>query len=306
MSLTKLQFVEQGYESLNDYNQDNQWFGFLTGGAFERDWEPGQYICTAADCYLKATRADLKLMILGDDKIRRDHEIVGNFGLCTAMDGLEPDVKAIVERKERERAGTPPTPNAGSSSSSAVYSRPLNVAPPPTLPAGAPRVADQGAVLATRGWSPMLNDAFILGGVHSGFAFHLVLAQEDVQRFRAVAAGRPARDAWQTFFRQTQNQTMFWDPRKGKPRVFVREMIGLEAFGYVAEFDDTNGITFTCKDSRKAAEASLKKYIGALKPANNAAAGGGRGSRDFTLETEANVIGIAGDILFGSETALRG
>ena len=145
----------------------------------------------------------------------------------------------------------------------------------------------------------MLNDGFILGGVHKGRQFHLGLAEADQQKFRAVAVGKAPRDAWLQYFRE--NPIMFWDGNTKKPRVFVREMIGLEAFGYQPDFSEAGGLIFQCKDKGKAAQASLLSYLDALRPAASNARG-----RNFGLETEANILGIAGAILFGADNALTG
>ncbi len=274
MGMSLEDFIRAGYALLPDYDTYNPWFRLLTGGVFERNWPPGEYVVTAAKCYVKSnTSADSDpFKLLGDEKIRRDSSIVGSFGLCTAMDGLEPDVQRIVAEQEARRNGIAAGASSSSTSSSSPFASPPPFMSSPPAPGAAaassasssssfapPAVAGSGAVLATRGWSPLLNDAFILGNVHRGGEFHLTLAGADRQDFLAATAGRSVKDGWLNFFRT--HPIMLWDGERKQPRVLARELLGLMEFGYEPNYDFGDaGLPFKA-DKGKAAGASLQKYV---------------------------------------------
>jgi hypothetical protein len=133
----------------------------------------------------------------------------------------------------------------------------LKFAPNNPLP-----VVGEGSVLSTRGWSPMLNDAFIMSGIHSNFDFLLSLAKVDREAFQKVAAAkRSPRDTWLAFL--SSNVGMFWSDKPPAPRVFVRELIGLKTFGYKPDFKEFQ-LGFACADKSKADGATLPKYLDAL------------------------------------------
>ena len=42
IKLKRVQFLAQGYDTVNRYDDDNRWFRFLSGGAWEKTWKPGE------------------------------------------------------------------------------------------------------------------------------------------------------------------------------------------------------------------------------------------------------------------------
>ncbi len=116
-----------------------------------------------------------------------------------------------------------------------------------------------GSILSAKRWSPLLNDALMLGGIISRQDFHFALNTDEqatwrnltmkhiggaeLHRRRAVfgsavnAAPKPAlsseKELWLKFLHQVPR--VLWQ-NNGTPRVFVRELLGLKIFGYQPVF----------------------------------------------------------------------
>ena len=231
--------------------------------------------------YDKVDNTTMKLMILGDDKIRKDSDLVDTFSLSTALnEKLEPEVRELITRKEKER---------GNDVKFAAEYDPNKDKAPNLAPNFALPVADAGAILATRGWSPMLNDAFIMGGIHHNWDFFLGLAKADKEKFQPFLIGRSPKDAWQQYLKA--NPLNFWDEKWKVPRVFVRELIGLKTFGYKPEFNEFQ-LGFACGDTGKADGASLYKYLDALS------------AHSFHEPKRDPLLATVGEFLFGDPKAL--
>ncbi|MEJ0035905.1 MAG: hypothetical protein WDO68_07465 [Gammaproteobacteria bacterium] len=275
--INRVQFLTQANDMINMYDQDNRWFMFLTGGVWEKDWLSGQYICVAHECYQKVPHATAELLLLGDTKIRKEKHLVSSFSLSSAKDETDPEVANLVadinkKRNLYQQTAKPYDP---------VKDKLEKLAPNKPLP-----VADEGSILSTRGWSPMLNDAFIMGGAHANINFFLALNKEEGEKWGAMRSmtvkdltaryekiskgGSPAKldDAevakgtWLRFFRE--NPQMLWDEERKIPRVFMRELIGLASFGYKPRFNPSQ-LGFLCADESKADGATLPKYMAALR-----------------------------------------
>ena len=95
-----------------------------------------------------------------------------------------------------------------------------------------------GSILSDDKWTPMLNDSFMLGGIHSGADFQL--AEEFFHSKTARLGNVSPKDKWLHFFQQ--NKLTFWAPFG--PRVFARECICLKAAGYKPNFAN-HGLVFT-------------------------------------------------------------
>ncbi|MGK0707033.1 hypothetical protein ACSFCW_27030 [Yokenella regensburgei] len=89
-----------------------------------------------------------------------------------------------------------------------------------------------GNILMMDKWAPILNDAWVLGGVHRHADFHLmsILAPENL-----------------------------WNYQSGYHIVTAREIIGLQNFGYQRVLIG-NKIIFKCKDISSADNANLRSY----------------------------------------------
>ena len=89
-----------------------------------------------------------------------------------------------------------------------------------------------------------------------------------------------AQSKWESFFKDHRDLVC-----ADVPRVFARELIGLETFGYKPEFNE-NGLCFWCNNSGKASQADCEKYLNALRDAGF----GPDRDRSKILETISNYL----------------
>jgi hypothetical protein len=258
----------QVLDNLTVYKADNAWFtGFPV----------------AADKYLKescwttyenASKPTTKELLLGDTKIRSDHDLVVNFGLASANGPQEESGQALAQRAQgiRDAHAAGVSPMAGSASASAPSLAPMpmagsSMAPAPVgaaAPEAAIPVAGAGSILSTQGWSPMLNDCFIMGGVHALHQFSLALVGEDATRFNSISASGTHQERWRTFI--TRNRYLIWNTQYSVPRVFARELIALQVSGYEPAFEK-DFLVFKVANKTLAEGASLAHYCSQLKKA---------------------------------------
>jgi hypothetical protein len=186
------------------------------------------------------------MLILGGAKIRKDPALVGNFGVTSQAGPTDPQEKALVAELERLRERQRSAPGL----------------------ADAPDVTGPGSILSDRTWTPLLNDAFILGGAHAGHEFHLAEdAVETYFNFRKTrSAFEPDRatpeEKWMGFFKA--HPEMLWDRTLDNPRVLARELIGLQTFGYVPEILPQQ-LSFRRTSS---GHPTFKNYLNALASAH--------------------------------------
>jgi hypothetical protein len=207
-------------------------FEKAVGGLYRTYWEehrPGWYqdkwgqeeeIDRAWKLYNNARNTQLSMLLLGDQTIRdpKDHNGAGllrNLG-TTAAYPLQ-DIKGQTFRGEAAASRT-------------------------------------GSILNEEDWWTLPNDAWVLGGVHSGTRFYL------------ASPALPADD-------------LFWDKSKKRPRVLGRELIGLITFGYRCVIHPAAGdngkplqITFDPVDDSKADEATFAEYLKAIRTFKSASA----------------------------------
>jgi hypothetical protein len=214
--MNRMQFFEQVTRVADRYDEDNAWFGFRRGGP---KWSQGtwiQFIIAAWKLYEKASTSQLQMVLLGDTKIRSDSELLRNFGLvANTQSPQEAADLEMVERLMAERV------------------RIAEASVEPAIPVMGP-----GSILSAERWSPLLNDALMLGGIIGGQEFHFALNEDERAVWAELASGAPGPAAaspkaqWLAFFRRVPR--VFWE--NGTPRVFVREILGLKFFGYVPVF----------------------------------------------------------------------
>jgi hypothetical protein len=140
----------------------------------------------------------------------------------------------------------------------------------------------------------MLNDAFIMGGVHSGHQFHVALNNDEAGLFaRTKNSGLTARDNWRLFLRA--NPRTLWDSERGVPRVLMREFICLKASGYTPTFESEQ-LIFGNKKDGAADKATFGVYLTALH---------GIGFQR-AAEAKPELIKAVGKFLFDDDDALKG
>jgi hypothetical protein len=194
------QFVRALEPHVERYKTDNAWVSWWSDEDIDNAWR----------MYSTSSTSSLGFLLLGDTKIRKDETLLMNFGTATAHDIQEVQERALVaELSDRRRVishGTAPDIH-------------YEAAKGP------------GSILSDDKWTPMLNDSFMLGGIHAGMDFHL--AEDFFQSRTARLQDQTPMTKWKYFFRD--NPASFWSDRFG-PRVFARECIGLKSAGYTPHF----------------------------------------------------------------------
>jgi hypothetical protein len=194
-------FVTALLPQVQRYKADNSWVR----------WWSGEDVFNAWRMYKTSSTASLGFLLLGDTKIRKDNSLLMNFGTATAHN--------IQEQQERELVAQLTKQRDALSRGGAMDNQ-----------YGA--VKGPGSILSDDKWTPMLNDSFMLGGMHKGSEFHL--AEDLFHAKTAHLQGMTAREKWNYFFNETP--TTFWN--NGVPRVFARECIGLKLAGYRPHFSE--------------------------------------------------------------------
>ena len=220
------------------YRQDNSWAinWFAPVNA--------DNILEAFRLYKATYQNSLGLLLLGEEGMRKKQDLVINFGLTSAHGPEDAEAQFLNSLiPERQRLGG----------------------------ANAPKMIGPGSILSDRRWTPLLNDAWLLGGVHRQQDFHHVAEGVGSVAFDIVAERRAAFGAaaaqynktpiekWRRWFlRNPQILYESWGPR-----VFTREALGLMTFGYRPVFSE-HELGFRCANSQLAAGATFRAYFDAL------------------------------------------
>ncbi len=235
--LPKAEFKSQLSALSGEYRQDNSWVGKWTNGAsWDTPAKMDEYIESAYALYRATLRSNtLELVVLGGTEIRTDPYYLFQFGL-TAANGLQsPDDWKIVDAVQERRQAIADIENKSRKNQH------LRTASP---------VVRHGSILSEKGWTPMLNDALILANITKGRDFVLGLTEKErgdwdkkflVEGNKNVHAKFPAYLAtiqadgtsmWKEFLKDRTE--MFF--LNGSPRVFSREVLGMQFFGYEPVF----------------------------------------------------------------------
>lgn len=194
------------YSLVERYHKDNAWV----------KWWAEDDVLNAWKMYKTSSNTQLGFLLLGDTKIRKDQSLLMNFGTTTANDIQEAEERRVIaEISDRRKVMSYGTRGV-------KY-----------LPA-----KGTGSILSDSRWTPMLNDSFVLGGIHKGSQFHLAEELFHAKTSRVTAA--TPREKWLHFF--NHNPLSFW--ASFGPRVFARECICLKAAGYRPNFSNF-GLVFS-------------------------------------------------------------
>jgi hypothetical protein len=287
------------------YEQDNDWAKQLQGGILKFDVANVKAAAVAAaNAYGRIPKDRDATLLLGDTKIRSDAELMLNFGISgTDGDKPRPETCAVIAKAMGIKDPKPNLTvddlreyrakiNAGQGANTPGKPNELRGAPLARAPFEPARMPGEdfskdvplfgpGSLLSNPEWTPMLNDAFILGGLHTNLTFVVALNTDEqkawseqkasamqslIKRFGSMtepAKARLARESWANFIRDYQDGHMLWDRKLNIPRVFLRELLGLRAFGYTAKFSEYQ-LSFECTDAGKADEANFFPYVDML------------------------------------------
>jgi hypothetical protein len=221
----------------------------------------------------------LQFLLLGEVSMRSKIALVQNFGLTSAS-GHEDDEPWL-------------SPWLGSDTGplSTSQAKAMATVDPATLDAKKnvhlKPLQGPGSILSDRLWTPLMNDAWLLGGVQTQQSFHLVTeglgeqklvaamnqlaGQASFEQTRAKFGASPAvgahapkmpkliQDAWRQWFVDNPNYLY----ESWGPRVLARELIGLMTFGYKPEFTRYE-LGFRCEDVAQANNSTISAYSEAL------------------------------------------
>jgi hypothetical protein len=285
-------FYTEAFTAFPRYQLDNPWFSWQCSGSVFDPGAPVTYIFASAAAYEKvvlngatseAARekgAGLRVLLLGDTKLRSDHDLVQNFGLSSARGVQEEACREFIKglMNERKQLAGITVPKNKDEPEQDLKGRKL-------IPVEGP-----GAILSTRKWSPMLNDSFIMAGAHQEIDFFLALTGEEIDVYQNLASVKDEVERWRQFF--VKSPGSLWGESGGFPRVLMRELLGLMTFGYEPRFHKDQ-LGFKLINKKAGDEANLSGYLTALQKA-----GFQEKKKDLLLSTIAT-------FLFGDAKALK-
>jgi hypothetical protein len=258
------------------YRLDNQWVArFIRDLGNWNEAEPmDRYIRYAYNLYECTAKNRLKLTILGGSDLRTNPELIRDFGV-TGANGIQDGktLLAIMHMNDDYYAwrAKDEFPRGGGGVDLVELRRQRRQGKPHKY--FSPIAA--GGILSEKGWTPMLNDALIIGAITAGQTFHLGMTKEEGEDWSEVVSkkmnkvevgvlNRHGRSVtltqeWKTFF--NRHREMFFD-KNGIPRVFTRELLGLSIFGYTPNFH-WHDLSFTVSGRR--ADPDFRTYLDGLR-----------------------------------------
>ena len=250
-------------EVYGQYKKDNGWFKW---GNNPKEEDENPNISNAWKLYQAASQNTLEFLILGDDKIRKSPNLLMNFGLASGSGVSDKAELEEIRKQQQNRVTVAISAKAQSAKKVAL-------------------VVGQGSILNDQAWTPLLNDAYILAGVHGRQEFQWTA--EDFDKFGA-ASNLPNFEKWKSF--AVKNSVFWGGDNKTVPRVFGREVIGLKTFGYLPRFTNYN-IVFKWSYQPKV-HPTFASYLAALADVK------------FEKMDKASINATLGEFLFGDSDAL--
>jgi hypothetical protein len=256
--------------------------------------------------YCKSRDNSLGFLLLGEVSMRSKLALVQNFGLTSAH-GHEEDEPWL-----SPWLGTP-APAGPNANLAKVPANTLDDKKNTHLRG----LQGPGSILSDRLWTPLMNDAWLLGGVQKQQGFHLVTEglgearhtkrlddlrgkealERKILKFGTVQSNQTTVQdkinvVWQQWF--TENPQYLYE--NWGPRVLVRELIGLMTFGYKPEFSRQQ-LGFTPSDPGAAEGATITQYTTALNDLDF--------HQGADLAAKAKVLAALSNWLFGDATILK-
>lgn len=281
--LTKKMFRKELHALRHEYRIYNSWVQSW------RKWDDETimdgFIDAAYNLYAATARNALRLTILGDTEIRSLAPLVSNFGLMSAA-GVQDkkDVTMVKDLEQRRR-------QVGMGTNEGLK--------------GVPKVLGVGSILGDKMWTPILNDALMLGSIEGYQSFYLGLNSaeqkawsddgfdSDVTQKASKFGGalkskrNVQRSNWLTFLRRQPQ--MIW--RGGNPRVFARELLALKFFGYRPEYSRAH-LAFAPGWGPSIGPPTFRRYTHALRDLG------------FFANDKSSVMGAISEFLFDDKKAL--
>ena len=302
--LTERAFVEELNRRKERYRRDNAWVSWWN--------EPEQMVemitCAWKLYELTATNV-YKLTLLGGTEIRMDMDYIRSFGV-TGANGIQDKktrerIHRIVNKLNRSVTRLNKRDRLASVKRG-VQRRDANGNWGYPAAREKPFKKSQfmgGAILSEKGWTPMLNDALIIGATTAGQQFALGLTPDEQAKWDNRNGGRvtkvsvakskfdlsECKAAWKAFLQD--NLGMLFDDGRRNPRVLARELIGLSTFGYQPEFS-WHQLGFSRKNVKasRAYDPTFGRYLDALTDA------------DFRKKDRTRILSVLGEFLFEDPT----
>ena len=243
--LSPQQFTAQLLDLQDQYRADNAWVN--RWAHWNDDAIMARFITFAYNLYAATATNRLKLTLLGGTEIRKDAELIQNFGV-TGVNGIQDNVTRNIVYDEIWKR----------------MDRLKNIRQDARRPDRSyANVANTGSILSEKGWTPILNDALIVGAITARQSLALALTPVEQEEWKTMneqldkeqEANQPLmkqgigvknrylatmfdsesiKTRWKKFF--NSQKFMFIDSGTGAPRVFTRELLGLSFSGYKPEF----------------------------------------------------------------------
>ena len=283
MLLSRQQFQREVFELKDEYRRDNAWV--QNSSQWDHNLIMKIYINSAYNLYEAASRNVLQMVILGDTKIRSMPELLKNFGLLSAAGVQDRRDAVLVNDLEAHRTQVAMGTDEGL--------------------AGRTKLLGAGSILSDKMWTPILNDALMLGAIEGRQGFYFGLNSDEqavwdssgfgsnvadkISRFgKPVKSSRNREQAnWLSFLRR--NPEILW--RGGNPRVFARELLALKFFGYAPEFTKIQLAFAPAMRSRKG-PPTFRLYTQSLREVG------------FFANDKVKVLSAVSEFLFNDKEAL--
>lgn len=279
-------FVRKEMKGLrSEYRSDNTWVQKW------RKWDDetimDRYIDAAHNLYLATARNKLKLTVLGDTEIRSMPMLLKNFGLMSANGLQETEDKRMVKDLEQHRK------QVGMGTKKGIK--------------GVPKVLGVGSILSDKMWTPILNDALMLGSIEGNQDFYVALNNKEqtawdvggsnekvnvrniAKKFGSSASKKKDQNQakWLSLF--IRRPQMIWDGNN--PRVFARELLALKYFGYKPVYS-AMGLAFSPNYFAKIGRPTFTTYTNQLR------------ADGFFDNDKEKVMGLISEFLFEDRNAL--
>jgi hypothetical protein len=283
MFYTKESFTKELFDLRHEYRKDNAW---VQGW---RKWDDDGIMQTFVDgafnLYSATATNRLNLTLLGDTEIRSIASLITNFGLVSGNGVQEKEDERMVKNLEQRRKQVAMGTKEGLGQRV--------------------KVLGPGSILSDKMWTPILNDALMIGAMEGRQEFHLALntteqaawanagfnsaVKDKAKAFGgSVSTSRNAAESnWNSFFRKQPQ--MIW--RAGTPRVFARELLGLKFFGYKPVFSHLE-LGFAPGAGVSIGQPGFRAYTSALRGVG------------FFENAQPRIMGAIGEFLFNNNRAL--
>lgn len=317
--LNEIQFFMDLHSLMREYKSESSWFMNMvtrSTNAFTRRQEDSLGFCLRAawTIYKNVFNGRVQEIYLGDTAIRQEQQNLLSFGMLSATDvAQDPQVNQMVASVTAQRQAIDanthpelqenvPVTQTGAILSTIGWSPMLNDA---MIIAGADQSMEFNYILSAAEASVFERVSRSYDYAFGETTHNFNGDQERIGRHNRIHGGAFARQndgavmleqrsrdretrarvKWQAYFK-TEYRAL-WE--NGFPRMFARELLGLQLFGYEPVFDEDQ-ITF---QRVHASTVTFRSYLECLRRVG------------FHMNSEKQIIGEIAFFLFGDRSALK-